>query len=197
MMHCCAAAVLFQQRILLWRARRTVSAAGSSRNRWLKLARPPRHDIRIIDRALPFHSLSPQTALYVVMVCVGAPFGSNGKFDPVWNKGAIVGASGGGYLWLTVTRRASRLDGFSSDAASKAHRVLHPHDRHFYRRLLHRFHLCELHHGQVRVQGPRQAQVSGACGPIVVQRNRRRVPTLIVVAAGCRRTLSISPRHVR
>lgn len=38
------------------------------------------------------------TMLYVVLVCVGAPFGSNGKFDPVWNKGALVGSSGGFFV---------------------------------------------------------------------------------------------------
>jgi biotin transport system substrate-specific component len=35
------------------------------------------------------------TAFYVLLVCLGAPFGSNGKYDPVWEKGALVGANGG------------------------------------------------------------------------------------------------------
>ncbi len=38
------------------------------------------------------------TALYVLLVCLGAPFGAGGKVDPVWLKGAVVGSSGG-YLW--------------------------------------------------------------------------------------------------
>jgi len=38
------------------------------------------------------------TLLYVLLVCLGAPFGAGGRVDPVWQKGAIVGSSGG-YLW--------------------------------------------------------------------------------------------------
>lgn len=44
-------------------------------------------------------------SLYVAMVCVGAPFGSNGTPSPVWNKGAIVGASGG-YFWGFIAAAA-------------------------------------------------------------------------------------------
>jgi biotin transport system substrate-specific component len=35
------------------------------------------------------------TALYVLLVCLGAPFGAGGVVDPVWLKGAIVSPSGG------------------------------------------------------------------------------------------------------
>lgn len=49
----------------------------------------------MLNGALAGRTGALATLLYVIMVCVGAPFGSNGVTDPVWNKGAIVGSSGG------------------------------------------------------------------------------------------------------
>ena len=53
------------------------------------------------------------TVLYVILCCVGAPFGADGKYAPVWAKGAIVGASGGyfyGFVFasLIMARASSR-----------------------------------------------------------------------------------------
>ena len=45
------------------------------------------------------------TILYVILVCLGAPFGAGGKFDPIWEKGAIIAPTGGylfGFIFSTL-----------------------------------------------------------------------------------------------
>ena len=44
------------------------------------------------------------TILYVILVCLGAPFGAGGKVDPIWSKGAILAPTGGfliGFIFAT------------------------------------------------------------------------------------------------
>lgn len=42
------------------------------------------------------------TVLYVALVCVGAPFGSSGLYEPVWARGALVGSTGGFFAGFIV-----------------------------------------------------------------------------------------------
>ena len=62
------------------------------------------------------------TALYVLLVCLGAPFGAGGKVDPVWAKGAILSPTGG-YLWGFIL--ASHVMGRCAERGDdRARRVL-------------------------------------------------------------------------
>ncbi len=61
---------------------------------------PPRSETYgvLLVGAIAGRAGSLATLLYVAMVCVGAPFSASAKPDPMWNKGAIVGASGGYFV---------------------------------------------------------------------------------------------------
>ena len=52
----------------------------------------------LLNGALAGRTGALATALYVLMVCVGAPFQAGGKAQAVWLKGAIIGPSGGFFV---------------------------------------------------------------------------------------------------
>lgn len=49
----------------------------------------------LLNGALAGRTGALATALYVAMVCVGAPFGAGGKALAIWQRGALIGSTGG------------------------------------------------------------------------------------------------------
>jgi biotin transport system substrate-specific component len=56
----------------------------------------------LLNGALAGKTGALATALYVLAVCLGAPFGAGAKVDPIWARGAILGSTGGYFLGFII-----------------------------------------------------------------------------------------------
>lgn len=64
------------------------------------------------------------TAVYVALVCVGAPFGSSGVSDPVWARGAVVGPTGGFFVgFVAAAAIMARCTAAGHDRPRSAYRL--------------------------------------------------------------------------